>query len=169
MDLTDRVIAARKVIDDYREAHTQISGLPRTAVFANDHTAIQDELQAGLSKLGFETVDQFAEANKQVAMEDFNRCVRFVGECDFCKGRERGCLPKCYEKFTDPDSTTETGRTKLDTQKLKDDDKVTSMDYWRDEFAKRTPAVKGRVTEMIPGCSIETHIVETPRLTFDWR
>ena len=94
----ERLIAGRALIDSYRAVKTDTS--VTTANRATACAAAKVDLEGGLSRLGFASIDEFFQYDGRLSMLELVRCHQTVhsktGEknplCDLCAGREPfGC------------------------------------------------------------------------------
>lgn len=93
------LIAGRALIDSYRAVKTDTS--VTSANRATACTTAKVDLEGGLSRLGFASIDEFFQYDGRLSMLELVRCYKTVhsktGEenplCDLCIGREPpGCL-----------------------------------------------------------------------------
>ena len=151
-----QILSGRKIVDAYRKEQMK-EGVKDTSV----------KLLKDIQALRFEDVGAFFGANKKAIEEDMQRCVKFVGVCDFCVGREPGCVRACYDEMSSPDPSTPTGRTPL-TPAADAEGKWKAIRHNKKWWATQPPAHKGRITPSIPNCSILTEIIEEPALNWRW-
>jgi hypothetical protein len=154
----ERLLAGRKLVDDYRAAHAS----------TGEHET--DKLISGLKELGFASIEEFFKFNRRMGQEDAKRCTRRVGVCDFCVGRTPGCVKACYEKFSEPSKEpTPTGRTPLKPSEDLEDWTRAALYHWEWHRSIFPTRKKGVVTPMIPNCSIKNIMVEDPAFDWYWR
>jgi hypothetical protein len=154
---TERLLAGRKLVDEYRATHAS----------TGEHEI--DKLISGLRELGFNSIEELFKFNKEMAQADAKRCIRHVGTCDFCVGRTPGCVKACYEKQTEVSEVpTPTGRTPLKPSQNLENWTTTARGN-REYYKSIWPRKKGQVTPMIPNCSIESHVVQDPAFDWYWR
>ena len=161
----EKILAGRKVVDAYRIDRSN----PSTPLPTVSSDLLLDKLISDLRELGFNSIDEFFEANEKASIEERNRCARFEGVCDYCEGRKKGCLTTCYERATKPDAKSPTGRTALVAGVRGDKSIIATHHYWRDYYRSLGIMKKGMVYPIIPGCSIRTRIIEEPKLDWHWK
>lgn len=160
-----QILAGREAVDAYRKAHNKLhENVTGDSGSAVDHSRILDKMLSTLNALGFNSIDEFMTANMQAILADMATCIWHEGECDNCEGREevRGCEPKCYEQ-----NTTGRGRTSV-IPDIEAEGEAT-INYFMDYGKSLPPRRKGRISQMLPNCSIVDHLVEDPALDWDWR
>lgn len=165
-----KLLAGRKAIEDYREAHSKLhlgrvkadGTVVQPKNVSVKHAPLLKKMLSELKALGFNSIDEFMEANKQAVEADMVRCIRYEGECDNCDGQQRGCVQSCYEE-----RTTGMGRTTVAPDLARDG--MATRSYFADYYKSLPPRKKGRITPMIPNCSIQVHIIEDPKLDWDWK
>jgi len=97
----EKVLAGREAVDAYRTAHAQLHSQPWHKGIPEEHTPLLEKLLADLKNQGFNSLDEFWEANKALNEEVFWATYRAEGECDGCPDRERGCSPSCFAEMSE--------------------------------------------------------------------
>lgn len=105
MPTKEQILAGREAVDAYRQAHTLLHQKPHYRQIHEDHTPLLDKMVNALRKQGFNSLDEFFDANEEACVEEAQRCYRLIGSCDGCRGRERGCIENCYLNRTKPVGT----------------------------------------------------------------
>jgi hypothetical protein len=119
-DDIDRLLAARKLIDDTRDLKAQVRKLcappkEKVTVTAADYEPLQDQLTAlialrdkGLKELGFDSIAEVVKFNDEMELAEIKECLEYVQVCDQCKGYKGTppCTKTCgkgqswYDKWT---------------------------------------------------------------------
>lgn len=164
----EKLLAGRKAIEDYREAHSKLhlgrvkadgTIIPPENVSAR-HAPLLDKMLSRLKALGFNSIDEFMEANDKAVLEDMKRCVKHEGKCDLCPGRVRGCDTPCYEE------RTQGGNVALVPSVERG---IPFLMRFKDYYATLPPRKKGRRVPLVPNCSITNVTIEDPSLDWEWR
>lgn len=152
--MIDRIISARKAIDEYRRLQSNAD----TA----GHERLLNELIEKLKQLGFESIDDFFSKNRQAILEDISKTIKFEGKCDMCVGRKPGCaefFPDCLEKGVIASNATRTDRITLEMY----DSKVTRKYLYRQGY------LEGKAVPLYPNCAITIQRIKEPALDWRWR
>lgn len=80
-----KLLEGRQVIDTYRKEHTDVK------------EPSSEKLQEDIKALGFDSIDAFFKYNSECIKTDASKAVTFIGECDKCEGRKRGCIDSCWQ------------------------------------------------------------------------
>lgn len=153
----ENILAGRKAVDAYREAHAKLHNKPWHRGIPEEHTPLLDKLRANLKGLGFDSLDGFFDANDELNHQIMNECYRLEGICDGCLDREAGCEPACFQ------------REKVWNEALKRyilPPEVTTLEQVLEYYILKygQPDSEGKV---IPNCKLRLKIVKQPRI--DWR
>ena len=151
----EKILAGRKVLEDYRKAHAELyaeSVLVRVdgdlvrQEPSRDHQPLVEKMLTDLKALGFNSTDKLLRANEQLCYQEVERCYPVVGVCDDCKDRERGCLEHSYTQAqTTPGVFTPVPNNPMDFY------------YWQ-HFENHEP----------PNCSVRREKVAEPEFDVYW-
>lgn len=121
----EKLLAGRKAVDDYREAHVKLHSEHPEGNVSEEHTPLLEKMLLELKALGFESQDAFRDFNGLSCGREMLRCYKLEGTCDGCVGRERGCYPGCIEessyfssksKTLDREKSTRENRANIDKE-----------------------------------------------------
>ena len=93
-----KILAGRKEVDAYREAHRQLYSKPWHRGIPEEHTPLLNIMVNALKGLGFNSIQEFFDANRELNKQVVDAMFRIDGECDGCPDREKGCEPHCFEE-----------------------------------------------------------------------
>ena len=162
-----KILAGRKAVEEYREAHDKLHLKPWHRGVPEEHTPLVEALVNKLKEAGFDSLDGFFEANKQANQEVLASSIIRLSSCDQCPGKEAVCVGTCWadahEAKYKPDRIEpeyEAGRVK----RLK-----ASIKYWPDHWAPHLPLRLGDEFPMLPGCSIIVKVVKEPETDWTWK
>jgi hypothetical protein len=136
-----RIIEGRKLAGKYHQNLASFKKAKRILDSAN-HTTLAAEFESELQAIGFESIADFYEQNRLACLAEVEKCFRLVGECDMCKGRQRGCL-SCQK-----DRAQTTGKVEPNTNDFYD---------WQ-HFEGHCP----------PRCSVHFEKIAEPRFDIYW-
>lgn len=141
----EKILAGRKAINDYRAAHAKLHIEHPEGGVSAEHTPLLDTMLSRLKELGFNSLEELLAANEQLCRQEKERCYKVLSGCDGCKGRERGCIVKCYLE-----------RPKLES---KDSLEIRWQDFWDwQHFEGHCP----------PNCSSPAIKVAEPEFDIYW-
>jgi len=163
----ERLLAGRKLIDQYRQEQT-----------GEKQPEAMEKLMAGLKELGFESIDEFREFNRQMIFADGLRCIETIGWCDYCAGRtdkpscsrfDALCIAsletKGYHPTVDKGGIYPRGRTDEEARI----NISIALAFWDYRVEKYNNAKVGDVIPIMPGCAIKNIIVKQPLFPWYWR
>jgi len=170
----EELLAGRKAVDDYLEAHSQLhQPIKDGKALAVDHSEIMEKMLSELKAQGFESQDAFRDANGLACGLERMRCYKMEGTCDGCKGRERGCDPSCIEEIPYFDSQSKT----LNAQKSSREHRA-DIEQKLSDGTLTLEKLKGYGTHFFtwrkfpdnvpPNCSIKYVKVAEPRFDIYW-
>lgn len=86
----EKILAGRKAVDTYREAHRQLHSKPWHRGIPAEHTPLLNTLVKELNNIGFNTIQEFFDASNEVN-EATAKLYRREGECNRCGKCCEGC------------------------------------------------------------------------------
>ena len=157
VDLKQKIIEGRKVVDVYRKAHQLLHSKGWYKGISEDHIPLINEMLSKLIKLNFSSLDDFFDKNRALNEQTINECWKVEGTCDGCPDRKRGCQDKCFEEKKIFD----------DRYKLPDD--VTHnikpwLNYYIPKYGE--PDTEGKV---IPNCTLRLKKLKEPDIDWEWK
>lgn len=171
-----KILAGRKAIEDYGKAHNELHSVSWTPSVPDAHTPLLEKMLTALKGLGFNSLDEFYEANKEANSEALLTWAENEGNCDYCVGRQRVCVPTCYDKVSIPlsktDAPTPTGKKDMIKEILprNRDVRLQAISLWGDYYrGKMATASVGDTFPIFPGCSIFRRVKAKPEIDFLWR
>lgn len=176
MTETERVLAGRKAVDDYRAAHAELHHeVQEGEVLPIDHSQIMDTLLSELRALGFNSIDEFMEFSKKANVEVVKEVFVLEGKCDGCKGRPIGCADFCREEFVpleEGDEENPLGRkfdlTRAATFPKEGRGVFAAVKKFKEYYEPYHPAKKGMIYPMFPTCSINVKIIKDAKIDTYW-
>ena len=97
----EKIIAGRKAVDNYREAHRQLYLKTWHRDIPEEHTILLNNLKGELQKQGFGDLDTFFFASKELNALEASKVYLRQGECNDCGKCCNGCkfyfdkIPHC--------------------------------------------------------------------------
>jgi len=157
-----KIVAGRKAVEEYREAHTK---LYEKKADRYEHAPLAAQLVAKLADLGFQGIDGFFEANEQANIEALSEAVIKTKYCDGCPGkRKKACVAGCYNKAMEerkgPAGVLERARARR---------LMNAKNYAPAHWAKHLPLKVGDEFSMYPDCNIMLKVVKEPEIDWQWR
>ena len=153
----EKILAGRKAVDAYREAHRLLHSQSWHKGIPEAHTPLLEQMLKDLSKQGFYSLDEFFRANYTLNKETFETCYQWKGECDGCPNREKGCVSQCFAergKYSEKYKCSTIAKTKIETF----EDGRAYIEYYG------TPKTDGSI---IPNCKYKLVKIAEPDI--DWR
>lgn len=155
MDDIQRLLAGRKLVDSYRLQQATTKGDLAT-MFA-----------FGLNKLGFSSIGEFFDFNKEMNKAETKACIEIVGECDQCRGRQRVCTPTVSIEACYRGRTVGATRALIPDLDKNIDSFMNLRKFWGNYQAESYVKVGGE-GHIIPGCSVSYRRLRDANFNTQW-